>query len=68
MAHGDTEVTQDDVTDVTIIPTTKEVDADSKRGLNPEQGKSSRSQMLYMLWILVSKCGYSDIGVKVWLL
>jgi hypothetical protein len=53
MAHGDTEVTNDDGTDVTIIPATKDGDADSKRGLNSEKGKSSRFQMLYVIWILV---------------
>ena len=42
MAHGDTEVARDGAADVTIIPATKEVDAETKRRLQPEQGKSSR--------------------------
>ena len=41
MTHGDTEVARDDVVDVTIIPTTKDGDADTKRRLQPEQGKSN---------------------------
>jgi hypothetical protein len=42
MAHGDTEVARDDVADVTIIPATKDGDADTKRRLHPEPGKSNR--------------------------
>jgi hypothetical protein len=42
MAHGDTEVARDDVVDVTVIPATKDGDADTKRKLHPEQGKSNR--------------------------
>jgi hypothetical protein len=42
MAHGDTEVARDDVADVTIIPATKDGDADTKRILHPEEGKSNR--------------------------
>jgi hypothetical protein len=42
MAHGDTEVARDDVADVTIIPATKDGDADTKRRMHPEQGKSNR--------------------------
>ena len=42
MAHGDTEGARAGAADVTIIPATKEVDAETKRRLQPEQGKSSR--------------------------
>jgi len=43
MAHGDTDVARDDhVADVTIIPTTKDGDVDTKRKLHPEQGKWNR--------------------------
>jgi hypothetical protein len=46
MAHGDTEVTKNDVTDATISPpvpliTTKDGDADTKLAPNSVPGKSS---------------------------
>jgi hypothetical protein len=54
MAHGDTEVTRDDVVDVTIIPATKDGDGDTKRRLHPEQGKSNRCVNVHALNIGVT--------------
>jgi hypothetical protein len=56
MAHGDTEVARDDVADVTIIPATKDGDADTKQRLHPEQGKSNHC---------VNVVHASNIGVRV---
>jgi len=58
MAHGDTDVARDDhVADVTIIPTTKDGDVDTKRKLHPEQGKWNRC---------VNVVHALNIGVRVW--
>jgi hypothetical protein len=45
MAHGDSDVAKDDVTDVTVSPpvtitTTEDGEADTKQEPNPERGKS----------------------------
>jgi hypothetical protein len=57
MAHGDTEVTKDDVTDVTISPpvpiiSTKDGDADTKLGPNSERGKSSLTSVCLSVFII----------------
>jgi hypothetical protein len=57
MAHGDTEVTRDDVTDVSISPpvpiiSSKDGDADTKQGPNSDRGKSSLMSFVFIICII----------------
>jgi hypothetical protein len=54
MAHGDTEVTRDDVTDVSISPpvpiiSSMDGEADTKQGLNSERGKSTLMTFVFII-------------------
>lgn len=57
MAHGDTEVTRDDITGVSISPpvpiiSIKDGDADTKQGPNSERGKSSLMTFVFIISLI----------------